>query len=82
MKAQKLNAAFAEIVRAICHRKNISASQFTDRIDQPLDVARKLYYGQHPWMGFTTFRELDRVLQTTPGHMEQVYQNVLEKHPC
>lgn len=79
-KQAHINAAFAEIIRRICVRNLIKPNDFISEIDQPVEVATKLYYGQHEWLGFVTFRQLDRIFKSTPGQMEQVYRNVVEKY--
>lgn len=81
-KQARINAAFAEIIRNICFRNLIDSDVFINGIDQPKEIASKLYYGEHEWLGFVTFRQLDRLLKTTPGHIEQVYRNVVEKCTC
>jgi hypothetical protein len=81
-KQARINAAFAEIIRNICFRNLIGPDVFINGIDQPKEIASKLYYGEHEWLGFVTFRQLDRLLKTTPGHIEQVYRNVVRKHTC
>lgn len=79
-KQSRINSAFAEFVRNICHRKSLQHKEFIEALDQPLEVATKLYYGQHEWLGFVTFRQLDRIFKFTPGHAEQVYRNIVEKN--
>lgn len=75
-KAHMVNIDFAFIIRGICSRKNIPVDQFLKGMDQPFEIARKMFYGEHPWMGYTTFRELERLTKTSPGYIEQVYRNI------
>jgi hypothetical protein len=79
-KQSRINAAFAEIIRRICARNLVDPKDFINEIDQPVEIATKLYHGQHEWLGFVTFRQLDRFFKSTPGHMEQVYRKVVENY--
>lgn len=79
-KQSRINVAFAEIIRGICMRNDMLPKDFINGIDQPVEIATKLYYGQHEWLGFVTFRQLDRLFKSTPGYMEQVYRNVKERN--
>lgn len=75
----EINEAFSEIIRRHMTRLGLDVYDFARIHNMSVELANKIMHGQHDWLGFVTYRELDLMLRQTPGHNQQVYRNVAEK---
>lgn len=75
----EINEAFSEIIRRHMVRLGLDVYDFARIHSMSVELANKIMHGQHDWLGFVTYRELDLMLRQTPGHNQQVYKNIVEK---
>lgn len=80
IKQDGINKCFSEIIRNNCYRRYMNLEHFAKGINQPVELSSALFHGEHDWMGFVTFRELDLLFATTAGHWEKVYKNVVNNN--